>query len=241
MLVFFTFVILLALTVTNSKQPFLYFKKSCEDWLLDSIGLFFQGFIVPFLQIAVVFQLYQRLLPNTSGLLNLYPVAAFLISFVFVDYLYYWNHRLLHTRKLWFIHQVHHTVTEMDVLGTSRNTLWTSFFIVYLWIHPLFLYLLQESKWYILGISLSSALDLWRHSNFTPKPNSWIYPWLSSCLILPKDHAWHHSNDCIKGNYGANLKVWDKIHGTYYEFEGLPDSLGIKNSLSFTKKIFLPF
>ncbi|MGB3757225.1 MAG: sterol desaturase family protein [Rivularia sp. (in: cyanobacteria)] len=241
MLVFFTFVILLALTVTNSKQPFLWRKKSCEDWLLDGIGLFFQGIAIPFLQITFVFQLYQLLLPHTRASINLYPIAAFSLSFVFVDYLYYWNHRLFHTRKLWFMHQVHHTVTEMDVLGTSRNTLWTSFFIVYLWIHSLFLYLLQEPYWYILGISLSSALDLWRHSNFTPKVNSWLYYCLSPWLILPQDHAWHHFSNCDRGNYGANLKLWDKIHGTYYQSDSLPDSLGIKNYLSLTKKLFLPF
>ncbi|WP_414622658.1 sterol desaturase family protein [Calothrix sp. CCY 0018] len=241
MLVFFTFVILLALTLTNSKQPFIWQKKSREDWLLDGIGLFFQGIIIPFLQINVIFQLYQLLLPDTRASLNLYPIAAFSLSFIFVDYLYYWNHRLFHTRKLWFMHQVHHTVTEMDVLGTSRNTLWTSFFIVYLWIHSLFLYLLQEPYWYILGISLSSALDLWRHSNFTPKVNSWLYYCFSPWLILPQDHAWHHSSNCDRGNYGANLKLWDKIHGTYYQSDNLPDSLGINNYLSFTKKLLFPF
>jgi sterol desaturase/sphingolipid hydroxylase (fatty acid hydroxylase superfamily) len=241
MLVFFTFVILLALTVTNSKKPFLLSKKSREDWLLDGIGLFFQGIAIPFFQIAIVFQLYQLLLPDTRGLLNLYPIAAFLLSFVFVDYLYYWNHRLFHSRKLWKIHQVHHTVTEMDVLGTSRNTLWTSFFIVYLWIHSLFIYLLQEPKYYILGISLSSALDLWRHSSFTPAADSLLYRCLSTWLILPQDHAWHHCNDCIQGNYGANLNFWDKIHGTYYKSDKAPDSLGINSSLCFSKKLFFPF
>lgn len=241
MLIFFTFVILLALTVTNGKQPFLWRKKSREDWLLDGIGLFFQGIAIPFLQITIVFQLYQLLLPHTRASINLYAIVAFSLSFVFVDYLYYWNHRLFHTQKLWFMHQVHHTVTEMDVLGTSRNTLWTSFFIVYLWIHSLFLYLLQEPYWYILGISLSSALDLWRHSNFTPKVNSWLYYCLSPWLILPQDHAWHHSSNCDRGNYGANLKLWDKIHGTYYQSDNLPDSLGINNCLSLTKKLFLPF
>lgn len=241
MLVFFTFVILLALTVTNSKQPFLWQKKSREDWLLDGIGLFFQGIIIPFLQFTIVFQLYQLLLPDTRASINLYPIAAFSLSFIFVDYLYYWNHRLFHTRKLWFMHQVHHTVTEMDVLGTSRNTLWTSFFIVYLWMHSLFLYLLQEPYWYILGISISSALDLWRHSNFTPQVNSWLYHCLSPWLILPQDHAWHHSTDCSQGNYGANLKLWDRIHRTYYKSDGVPDLLGISNYLSLTKKLFVPF
>ena len=240
MLVFFTFVILLALTVTNGKQLFLLCQKSREDWLLDFIGLFFQGIVIPIFQTAIAFQLYHLLLPDARASLNIYPIAAFLLSFVFVDYLYYWNHRLFHTPNFWFIHQVHHTVTQMDVLGTSRNTLWTSFFIVYLWIHSLFIYFLQEPKYYILGISLSSALDLWRHSNFTPIPNSLLYRCLSPWLILPQDHAWHHSGNCVVGNYGANLKLWDKLHGTDYKSEKLPDSLGIHSSLSLRKKLFLP-
>ncbi len=241
MLVFFTFVILLAFTVTNNKQLFLLWKKSREDWLLDGIGLLFQGVVIPFFQFTIFFLIYQLLLPDTRASLNLHPIAALLLSFVFVDYLYYWNHRLFHTQKLWFIHQVHHTVTSMDVLGTSRNTLWTSFFIVYLWIHSLFIYLLQEPYYYILGISLSSALDLWRHSSLTPKSNSWLYRCLSPWLILPQDHAWHHSQNCLTRNYGANLKFWDQIHGTYYKSDKAPDSLGIDSSLSLSKKLFFPF
>jgi hypothetical protein len=55
-----------------------------------------------------------------------------------------------------------------------------------LWVHALFIYLLQDSSWYVAGVSLSSALDLWRHSIFTPKPTSLIYRCLSPWLILPR-------------------------------------------------------
>ena len=49
---------------------------------------------------------------------------AFVISFVVIDYAYYWNHRLLHG-ALWRWHAVHHTASRLDVVVTSRNTLWT--------------------------------------------------------------------------------------------------------------------
>lgn len=245
--VFVVFLILMALTVANDSRLASLRARSYEDWVLDLVGLFFQGVLIPILQITAVYQLYQYALPGDRGSLNLPAVAAFLLSFVFVDYLYYWNHRLLHTPWLWHIHMVHHTLTEMHVLGTSRNTLWTSFLIVYLWVHALFLYLLQDPTWYVAGVSLTSALDLWRHSAVlesssaeAPIPKCLLYRW-STLLILPQDHAWHHANDGDYGNYGANLKIWDKLHGTAYECERPPDSLGVKTNLTLTQKLFWPF
>ena len=115
------------------------------------------------------------------------PILAFILSFVLVDYLYYWNHRLLHSRWLWRLHLVHHTVTEMQVFETARNTLWTSFFIIYLWVHGLFIYLLKDPNWYVAGVSLTCALDLWRHSAMALAPNSLLYRLISGWLILPQN------------------------------------------------------
>ncbi|OKH34954.1 sterol desaturase [Calothrix sp. HK-06] len=241
MLVFSTFIILLFITFANQNIITLVVSKNRQDWLLDIIGLFFQGIIIPILQITVVFQLYHYLLPNLKSTLSLRPLIAFCFSFILVDYLYYWNHRLLHTPWLWSVHKVHHTVTAMDVVGTSRNTLWTSFLIIYLWVHSLFIYLLQDPTWYIFGANLTSALDLWRHSKFTPKPTSIMYRLLAPWLILPQDHAWHHARNYEGGNYGANFKIWDKMHGTYSDNEKEPEILGAISNLSLSQKLFFPF
>jgi sterol desaturase/sphingolipid hydroxylase (fatty acid hydroxylase superfamily) len=240
MLVFPAFIILLYLTFVNQDIITLLVSKNRQDWLLDVVGLFFQGLIIPILQITVIYQLYNYLLPNFKSILVLHPLIAFCLSFIFIDYLYYWNHRLFHTGWLWGVHKVHHTVTAMDVVGTSRNTLWTSFLIVYLWVHSLFIYLLQDPTWYIVGASLTSVLDLWRHSIFTPKPTSIIYRLVSSWLILPQDHAWHHARNYDGGNYGANFKIWDKMHGTYWHHQKAPEILGTTSNLSLIQKLFLP-
>lgn len=241
MIVFSAFIILLSLTFANQNIITLLVSKNRQDWLLDVIGLFFQGIIIPILQITIVFQLYHYLLPSLKSTLTLHPLISFCLSFICVDYLYYWNHRLFHTPWLWSVHKVHHTVTTMDVVGTSRNTLWTSFLILYLWVYSLFIYLLQDPTWYIFGASLTSALDLWRHSIFTPQPTSITYRLLSPWLILPQDHAWHHARNYDGGNYGANFKIWDKMHGTYCHHEKAPEILGIKSNLSFKQKLFFPF
>ncbi len=239
--IFVTFIGLVGLTIASPFGRTRLTSRSLEDWLLDSVGLMIQGILIPLLQATVIFQLYH-FLPLQPGCLHLSPLLGFFLSFVVVDYLYYWNHRLLHSKTLWRVHKVHHTVKHLDVLGTSRNTLWASFLIIYLWIHTLFVYLLANPTAYLLGVSLTCALDLWRHSGFAIAPNyplhRLLYPW----LILPQDHAWHHGSNSFQCNFGANLKLWDKLHGTYnncHDFEH--SKTGVSTRLSLMQKLFFPF
>lgn len=240
-LIFIAFIGLVGWTIFNQNGRTLFKTKSFADWLLDSVGLLVQGMLIPFLQVIIIYQLYDRLLPISPGHLHLSAILTFLLSFVAFDYLYYWNHRLLHSTFFWNIHQVHHTVTHFDVLGTSRNTIWASFFIVYLWIHALFLYLLADPTGYIFGVSLTSALDLWRHSQLIIPTNSWLYGFLSPWLILPQDHSWHHSSQFFNCNYGANLKLWDRLHGTFYGNSELRTEIGRTTSLTLMQKLLFPF
>lgn len=240
-LIFITFIGLIIGTISNSTSRTALKNKSREDWLLDSVGLLIQGIIIPLLQITVIYQFYHFLLPNQQFNLKLPSIIGFIISFIIVDYLYYWNHRLLHSKLLWKVHQTHHTVTQMDVLGTSRNTLWASLLIIYLWIHALFLYLLANPAGYLLGVSLTSALDLWRHSQFIIPQSHLLYPYLSSWLILPQDHRQHHARIFHHCNYGANFKLWDKIHGTFIQEENLAPEIGITIPLTLAQKLLFPF
>jgi sterol desaturase/sphingolipid hydroxylase (fatty acid hydroxylase superfamily) len=68
-----------------------------------------------------------------------------------------------------------------------------------------------------------------------------LLPILSPWLILPQDHNWHHSRENKNCNYGANLKIWDKIHGTYYQNQALPQNLGINTSLNLFQKLLFPY
>lgn len=201
-----------------------YRSKPVRAWVLDLAGLAVQGAVIPFLQIALVVAGLRWIAPGAGGALQITSWFGFALAFVGVDYLYYWNHRLLHGRRLWPIHQVHHTVAVMDVLGTARNTLWTSFAIVYLWAHGTMLFLLggDGASGYLAGVTLTVALDMWRHSAVGPRPGSA----LSLVLITPADHAWHHAAGADAGNYGANLSWWDRLHGTYLARDTVPPAIG---------------
>jgi len=241
MVVFLGFILLVALTVAYPTHREKLWRKSSEDWILDSVGLGVQGILIPLLQTHLVYRFYHYLLPSQQGCLHLSGMGAFLLNFVVLDYLYYWNHRCLHWSFFWAVHQVHHTLIDLDVLGTSRNTLWSSFLIVYLWLNALFIYLLEDPTGYIAGMSLTCVLDLWRHSDFNLSSRSWIYALVSPWLILPQDHAKHHS---LVGNwnFGGNLKVWDKWYGTYGGDLPVEGNLSMaKSNLSLVQKLFYPF
>ena len=236
-MVLIAFTILLGLTGWYS-WPDLR-QKTRADWLLDSAGLWVQGLLIPLLQLTLLQKFCQWVLPAYHHSLQVSPLLALFFSLVAVDYLYYWNHRFLHSRWGWMAHKVHHTVTTMDVLGTSRNTLWSSFLIVYLWVHGVFIFLLADPRAYLVGVSLTAVLDLWRHSRFSPLPQSRLWRWLAPWLILPQDHGWHHSSGVC--NYGANFKLWDRLHGTLHQSERWPSQSGQNSQgLSLWRQLLYP-
>lgn len=237
----FFFIFLLFFTLINPRTRLYLEKKSCQSWVLDSINLFIQGFIIPFLGAIFVSTLYVSLIPSLQNSLQLPALLTFFLNIIFVDYLYYLNHRFFHLKKVFPIHITHHTVSNMDVVASSRNTFWTSFLIIYLWINSFFIYILHDPSWYIIGMALSVCLDMWKHSMFLVK-----HPLLNKILskylfiMTPTNHAWHHAQK-IQKNFGANFNLFDRLHQTYYDNSQYPKKLGIKNNLSFFRKCFFPF
>jgi sterol desaturase/sphingolipid hydroxylase (fatty acid hydroxylase superfamily) len=158
-----------------------------------------------------------------------------------VDYLYYWNHRALHTQALWKTHAVHHTPEHADVFITSRNTLWTPLLLVYLWANGLMIFLLKDPVPFLLAASITASLDLWRHTTFITAPGSVLHRALAGLLVTPNEHLWHHSRERAGCNFGANLSLWDRLHGTYYSPTARPARLGIPVRLALSRKLLFPF
>lgn len=219
-------------------------KKAMErvagEWLLDAAGLIVPGVLGPAVQIWLGQKLYSYLFPDLRASLDLSPVFAILLNFVLVDYLYYWNHRLLHAQALWPFHSVHHSAKQFDFLMTSRNTLWTHGLSVYLWVNGFFVFVLRDPRAFILSASITAGLELWRHTCFGPKQAGRLDSLLSSFLILPRDHAVHHGRHVYNLNFGANLNFWDRLHGTYRRSDR-PVVVGIPLRMGFTRQLLWPF
>lgn len=202
--------------------------RGLGEWALDLVNLGVQGTLVPLGGAWLTAALWARVLPG--GWLPLGWVGGFVLNVVGVDYLYYWNHRLLH--RWWPVHRVHHSAPAMDVFVTSRNTVWATGLIVYLWVNGLFVHLLDDGRGFLFGAGLTALLDLWRHSTWElPVPG----------LVRPSDHAWHHSADRHDVNFGANWTWWDRLHGTFWRPGEAPRRLGEPVPLPLWRQLLWPF
>lgn len=239
---FVTFWALMLTIVIGRRTRARLLAKARDAWILDVTGLLVQGVCIPLLEVTLLYSALQVVAPSLRGALVLPWWAALSLNFVVVDYLYYWNHRLLHTRPLWPVHSVHHSVTDMDVLATSRNPVWASLLIVYVWVNGTLLYVLDDARPFALAAALTAALDLWRHSSLGPRRQSALYGGVSLVFITPSDHAWHHaSGSAAHGNYGANLSIWDRLHGTFVGVADEASDLGIEVKLPLWRKLAWPF
>ena len=238
-LLFFTFWSILALTAASRERRLRALSRKPWEWAIDTTCVLIQGAGIPLLQHLVVFAGLLAVVPELQGSVALSgPLAILCVTFG-VDYLYYWNHRLLHSNALWPIHLVHHTSDKMDLLVTSRNTLWSSLLLLYLWVNGAAIFLLEDPSWWLLGVGVTAALDLWRHSGLQPRGA--LARLLGTVLILPNDHAGHHSTHHSQTNYGANFNLWDRLHGSWRGVEEEPAEMGIPSGLSLGRMALWPF
>lgn len=213
---------LLIWTILDADRRRKLLSRSFAQWAIDLFGLTFHGTGVPLFQTAVVFAALSLSFPHLRGSWDMPGYLAFLLSFVGIDYAYYWNHRLLHTSALWRFHSVHHSGETFDVFTTSRNSAVSTFFILYIWVNGVLIFLLKNPEAFALGVALGNGLDIFRHAG----TEKWVDVAPLNWLISPRDHAWHHSADLYDVNFGGNFSLWDKLHGTYHRSERLPNQIG---------------
>ncbi len=217
-----------------------FLKRTFDDNVVDALSLGIQGLLIPLLQFLLIYYTYSYLFPGLKDAISLPNWGGFLLNFVFVDFLYYLVHRNMHSNLLWGFHLLHHSAKEMDIVVSSRNTVWTSFFFPYLWFNSFFIFALENKAGYIFGISLTAMLDLWRHSYLSPNPKGKLFEVISLILHTPIHHAWHHSRSSSRVNFGANLCIWDRLFGTYSHKREFPKDLGFDLKSDLKTKLFFP-
>lgn len=151
-----------------------------------------------------------------------------LLVFVFVEFIYYWHHRLLHRVSLfWATHSVHHSPRQMN-FATSDTLGWLggNFFLTgYFLMLPVFFLGLRPDI-FMFAYRLQLRLQLWIHTEWNPNLG-----WLAYVVNTPARHRAHHSiNAEYQGcNYGGLLIIFDRLFGTLVEEQkGIPLVYGVE-------------
>jgi len=213
-------------------------RRSLGEKFTDVVGLAMQSLLVPVVATYLGTQLLPSLFTIDKDAVAIPNWIQFLLPFTLVDYLYYWNHRMMHREKFWWLHRVHHTSRQLDIFVTSRNSIWTVFFFIYIWSHSFLIFSQKDPSGFLYGMYLLAAMDLWRHSNIKTPP--WARGF-GAIFILPEDHEWHHARDKAGVNFGANLNLWDRLHGTFFRSWEKPKLLGEEENHSAWLNLFFPW
>ena len=158
-------------------------------------------------------------------------VVGFAAAMVTWDFLYYWEHRLMHEVRVMWAHHVTHHSSERYNLSTALRQPWSS----------------PVSHWVFLPMPLlgfspamtrkAAELNLlyqyWIHTEAVDQ----LRPKLERVLNTPSHHRVHHGANpqYIDKNYGGILIVWDKLFGTFE-----PEVRKVKYGLTKNIKTFNP-
>ncbi len=140
--------------------------------------------------------------------------ATWLLYLLLADFLAYWAHRCLHTRRFWNGHAWHH----------SPRYLWWAAGLRAAPLHVVVLMLPYTLVFLVFpvdatGVALFAMMSFgianqhWLHSNLRvpfPRQLEWLF-------VTPRFHFVHHSADMrfTNSNYGFIFSLWDRLFKTY--------------------------
>jgi len=224
-----TFITLLILEKILPTVPQSHHHKRW-DHILNCIGLFIQGCIIP----ATGYWISQSVLPlifsEGKGSLPLGWWGCFLLNIIFIDLLYYWQHRAFHTFNfLWGLHKCHHASQRVDIWITSRNSILINFLFVYCLINPILAFFCDSPMSFYTGAMITASLDIFRHSHLDLHKilPSILLKVLSHILVMPCQHHQHHQKTIKPVNLSANFIIWDILFGTAEINANYPKNYGI--------------
>jgi sterol desaturase/sphingolipid hydroxylase (fatty acid hydroxylase superfamily) len=186
----------------------------------------FQDFAYEFLSLAARVSILIMMF-EIAGVLHLKYLSSFkivipvwlpselrvLFAFLFVDLLFYFDHRIRHKVSLfWLFHAMHHSQRELNYFTDSRTHVFDRVWSLLIVILPTLIFQLNAPQLVFVSLIIGYHGAIY-HTNL--KTN---YGWLRYILVTPQSHRIHHSilEEHQNKNFGGSLSIWDHMFGTQY-------------------------
>ncbi|MGW0038060.1 sterol desaturase family protein [Gordonia sp. NPDC003376] len=142
------------------------------------------------------------------------PASAWytwVIGFIGVDLLYYWNHRISHrVRLVWATHQAHHS-SEYFNFATALRQKWNISAALVMWLPLPFLGIPPAVVFACYGLNL--IYQFWIHTEHIGK----MWRPVEFVFNTPSHHRVHHGSDAdyLDKNYAGVFILWDRMFGSF--------------------------
>ncbi|MFV0458368.1 MAG: sterol desaturase family protein [Actinomycetales bacterium] len=137
--------------------------------------------------------------------------TAWAVALLGWDFLYYWNHRMMHeSRWLWALHVVHHSSERYNLSTALRQPVAEGFtlnvpygVLALAGVRPA---LIQQAR------ALHLIYQFWIHTEVVGSLGR-----LETVFNTPSHHRVHHGSNSqyLDRNHGSVLIVWDRLFGTF--------------------------
>lgn len=141
--------------------------------------------------------------------------ATGVLTFIGVEFCFYWMHRCSHRiRWFWAAHVVHHSSERMNFSTAMRQNATNIFNGMWLFYVPLAL-IGFNPVWIGVAYALSLVYQFFIHTTLVGR----LPRWVEFVFNTPGHHRVHHGRNpgYIDRNYGGVLIIWDRLFGTFVD------------------------
>lgn len=148
-----------------------------------------------------------------SNLIELYPIAAWLIVFIGQDFCFYWLHRTEHqSRIFWAVHSNHHSSPQNNFAVALRSSVLQPLYRFWFYVPIALVGFDAISIMFVYAVN--QFYQFFLHTEYFPKLG-----FLEKFLVTPSHHRVHHASNplYLDKNMGQVFILWDKLFGTFQE------------------------
>jgi len=207
--------ILLELTILSFRKININHKGGAVS-LLSGVFVFGLEAIADFLfYISLTYWLYAHRIFELG-----FKWYVWVLCFLLYDLMFYLSHLLQHkVRLLWCFHSVHHTAEEMRLSTAVRGSMFD-----FIYAPPFFVWMCVLGIHPLMFIVVRTVSRVWGILEHISEPLVGTMPLLNRIFITPDVHRVHHGKNVqyIDKNFAEVLSIWDRLFGTYVEYDEQP-------------------
>jgi lathosterol oxidase len=211
--------LLFGLVILHEPISHLFIKEDKTDQQKFETKYFWQTMVliplvsVPFLWVMYRFGIFE--IHATAKTLWL-MVLQLVVMMILHDTYFYWCHRLLHTKRFWDIHGIHHRDTDPTIV-TSHIFHYIETIINYTFLvwFTLLAGLLVGGLFFIpalIFVVFTITWNIYGHGTKNLLPDRITKSWLGQWIVWPSYHLEHHRQGT--GNYEFFFTWWDRLMKT---------------------------